>query len=69
MSWKLYTLDEGHRPISEGYHTLASKEAALSRACDTLRSQLHVKVLFIEGPNGKRIERQQIECWCQARQR
>jgi hypothetical protein len=31
-----------------------------------MRSQVHIKVLFIEGPNGERIETPQIESWCRA---
>ena len=63
MNWKLHTRDEGHRPAAEGFHTLESKEAALDRACD-LKSLVHIKVLFIEGPNGERIEHPEIESWC-----
>jgi len=66
MNWKLYTRDEGHSPALEGSLTLDSKEAALDRACDTLMRQFQVKVLFIEGPNGERIESPQIESWCRA---
>jgi hypothetical protein len=69
VNWKLHTRDEGHIPALDGFHTLDSKEAALDRACDTLMHQLHVKVLFIEGPNGERIERPQIESWCQSAKR
>jgi hypothetical protein len=67
MNWKLHTRDEGHSPAVEGFHTLDSKEDALDRACDLMR-QVHIKVLFIEGPNGERIEHPQIESWCRPAQ-
>jgi len=46
-----------------------SKETTLDRSCDTRRHQLRVKVLFIEGPNGERIENPEIEKWCNAQGR
>ncbi len=65
MTWKLHTRDEGHSPALEGYHTLDTKEGALDWACDLMR-QMHVKVLFIEGPKGEQIEHPQLEAWCKA---
>jgi hypothetical protein len=47
-----------------------SKEDALEAACELIGPpirQLHVKVLYVEGPNGERIEYAEIEAWCKAR--
>ena len=64
MKWKLHTRDESLSPHLVAWSEFDSKEAALDRACDTLRSQVHVKTLYIEGPDGKRIEYSEIEAWC-----
>jgi hypothetical protein len=67
VKWKLHTRDEGHIPHSDGWHTFESKVAAQDRACDTIGRQRHVKVLFVEGPDGERIEYPEIEAMCKAR--
>jgi hypothetical protein len=67
MKWKLFTRDETVSPPVEGSGQHDSKDAALDRACDIIRHQRHVKVLYIEGPNGERIEYAEIEAWCKER--
>ncbi len=64
MKWKLWTRNENNRPPDKGFDQFDSKEAALERACDIIKHQWHVKVLYIEGPNGERIEYAAIETWC-----
>jgi len=44
-----------------------SKGAALERACDIIRHQRHVAVLYIEGPDGERIELRIYRGGCKAR--
>jgi hypothetical protein len=66
VKWKLHTQDEGHCPHLVAWSDHDTKEAALDRACAT-RSQLLVKILFIEGPHGERIEPREIEASCKAR--
>jgi len=69
MKWKLWTRDEKASPpvVSSEQHD--SKEDALEAACELIGPpirQLHVKVLFIEEPDGSRIGFKQIEAWCKA---
>jgi hypothetical protein len=36
----------------------------LEKACDLIRRSVHVKVLYIEKPNGDRFELEAIRYWC-----
>ncbi len=72
VKWKLYTRDEDRRPPVVGpeikQHDL--KTDALEEAWQLMHSpirQPHTKVLYIEGPNGERIEAGEIEAWCKDR--
>ena len=67
VKWKLHTRGENFSPPVEGSGQYDSKDAALERACGLIRQQLHVKVLYIEGPNGERIDSADIAEWCKAR--
>ena len=67
MSWKLHTRDENVRPPLSGSQHFESQEDALEAACKLMTTQLHTKVLYIEGPSGERIEYADIEAWCKAR--
>jgi hypothetical protein len=69
MKWKFDPRDGGHSPHLVAWSDHDSKETTLDRSCDTRRHQLRVKVLFIEGPNGERIENPEIEKWCNAQGR
>ena len=59
MKWKLWTRND---IIGKGFEEFESKDAALERAREIIR-QLHVKVLYIEEPDGSRIELEAIEAW------
>jgi len=72
VKWKLYTRDEDRRPPVVGpeikQHDL--KTDALEEAWQLMYGptrQPHTKVLYIEGPNGERIEAGEIEAWCKDR--
>jgi hypothetical protein len=70
MKWKLFTRDEKVSPavVSSGPHD--SKEDALKAACELIGppiKQLHVKVLYIEEPDGNQIGLEKIQEWCKAR--
>jgi hypothetical protein len=69
MKWKLWTRDENVRPPIEGFEPdqHGSKDAALEEACALIRMRLHTKVVYIEEPNGNRIDSAEIEAWCKAR--
>ncbi len=56
MKWKLWTRNENIMPATTESEQHDSKDAALERACDIIRHQRHVAVLYIEGPDGERIE-------------
>jgi hypothetical protein len=60
VKWKLWTRND---IIGKGFDEYVSKDAALERARDIIR-QPHVKVLYIEEPDGRRIELEDIETWC-----
>ena len=64
MKWKLWTQNE---IIGKGFDEYDSKDAALERACGIIRHQRRVKVLYIEEPDGKRIEHEETEAWCKKR--
>ena len=67
MKWKLWTRNENIMPATTESEQHDSKDAALERACDIIRHQRHVAVLYIEGPDGERIEAADISWWCKAR--
>jgi hypothetical protein len=52
VKWKLWTRND---IIGKGFDEFASKDAALERAREIIR-QLHVKVLYIEEPDGNIVE-------------
>jgi len=61
--WKLLIRHENVGPplaLSSEHDT---KEAALRDAC-LARKDVHLKILYIEGPNGEQIELPEIEAWC-----
>jgi hypothetical protein len=60
VKWKLWTRND---IIGKGFDEYVSKDAALERARDIIR-QPHVKVLYIEEPDGSHIEFEDIEAWC-----
>ena len=65
--WKLWTRDENVQPPGVGSDEFDSDKRALEKACDLIRRSLHVKVLYIEKPNGDRFELDAIRAWCDAR--
>jgi hypothetical protein len=69
MKWKLFTRNENSRPPDEGSNQYDSEDAALKSACEIIKHQLsmHVQVLYVEGPNGERIDSPKIAEWCNAR--
>jgi hypothetical protein len=67
MKWKLFTRDENLSPPLKGSEQCDSKDAALEMACDIIRQQRHVAVLYIEGPDGERIKAVEIAALCKAR--
>ncbi len=66
MTWKLHTSDDRMRPTVQGFEQYDSRVSALEAACDRMR-QSHIKVLYIAGPKGERIEAAAIVAWCKAR--
>jgi hypothetical protein len=66
VSWKLHTRNENVRPPLPGSQHFDSQEDALEAAYRLMATQLHTKVLYIEGPSGERIEYSEIEKWCKA---
>jgi hypothetical protein len=66
MAWKLHPSDDRMQPTVHGFEQHDSKEAALETACDRMR-QTYIKVLYIAGPHGERIETAAIVAWCKAR--
>ncbi len=66
MTWKLHTSDDRMRPAVQGFEQYDSRVSALEAACDRMR-QSHIKVLYIAGPKGERIEAAAIVAWCKAR--
>jgi hypothetical protein len=71
MKWKFWTRDENVRPPIEGFepNQHESKDAALEEACALIRMRLHTKVVYIEEPDGNRIEFETIEAWCKGKGR
>jgi hypothetical protein len=68
MAWKVRTRNENVRPPMETSSIeYASKDEALNAACDDLDHSVHVNVLYIEGPDGSRIELADIKAWCRSR--
>jgi hypothetical protein len=69
MKWKLYTRDESVSPPVESSEQHDSMEDAFEAACELMGPpirQLHVKVLYIEEPDGNRIGFEEIEAWCKS---
>jgi hypothetical protein len=65
MEWKLYTRNENFREPVESSATYLSRDVALKGAYELfIDPSLHKKVIRIEGPDERRIERDQIEEWC-----
>jgi Bacterial RNA polymerase, alpha chain C terminal domain len=67
VNWKLNTRNENVRPPLPGSQYFESQEDALVAACKLMATQLHTKVLYIDGPSGERIEYAHIEAWCEKR--
>jgi hypothetical protein len=55
------------QPFAVGSDELDSDKRALEKACDLITRSVHVKVLYIEKPNGGRFELDAIRAWCDAR--
>jgi hypothetical protein len=64
--WKLWTQDENVQPPAVGSDEFDSDKRALEKACDLITRSVHVKVLYIEKPNGDRFELDAIKAWCDA---
>lgn len=65
--WALHINDEAVRPPLEGYiREFNSRDAALAAAYETTTRQPHMKPVLIEGPEGKQVDRREIEAWCRA---
>jgi hypothetical protein len=70
--WKIWTRNENVSLPVEGLGTTQydSKEDALKAAWQLTygpTANLHFKVVDIEGPNGERIDREEIAAWFKAR--
>jgi hypothetical protein len=70
--WKIWTRNEDVSLPVEGLDTTQydSKEDALKAAWQLKygpTAKLHLKVVHIEGPNGERIEPDEIAAWFEAR--
>jgi hypothetical protein len=61
VKWKLHTRNEGLQPPLEEWELFETREAALDRACDTLRHQRHKsyssKDLTASGSKARRLKR------------
>jgi hypothetical protein len=71
MKWKLYASDENVRPPADGPHTeqYDSKDDALEAAWQMIygpTGNRHLKILYIEEPDGNRIEAAEIRAWFKA---
>jgi hypothetical protein len=69
--WKLRTRDESVLPPIEAFEPQQcdSKDGALQQAWELLYGRTrrpHLKVLWIEGPNGALVKSEEIETWCKA---
>jgi hypothetical protein len=72
MKWKLWTQDETVSPAVVSSEPHDSKQDALDAACELIGPpirQLHVKVLYIEEPDGNQIGFEKVQAWCKARHR
>ena len=69
MEWKLYVRNENFREPVETCTSYSSQADAL-RGAYTLfvRPSLLKKPFLIEGPDGQRMDREQIETWCRDHQ-
>jgi hypothetical protein len=71
MKWKLYTRDENPSPPVGGFEPKQhdSKDDALEAAWQMLygpTGNRHLKILYIEEPDGNRIEAAEIHAWFKA---
>jgi hypothetical protein len=71
MKWKLYTRDENPSPPGEGFEPKQhdSKDDALEAAWQMQygpTGNRHLKILYIEEPDGNRIEAAEIHAWFKA---
>ena len=66
MTWKLWTQNENFRPVEPQATHYEWEENALQGACAYIGHSVHVKVLYIEKPDGRRIELDAIKRWCDA---
>jgi len=71
MKWKLYTRDENPNPPVGGFEPKQhdSKDDALEAAWQMLygpTGNRHLKILYIEEPDGNRIEAAEIHAWFKA---
>jgi len=64
MTWKLWTQNENFRPVEPEATHYEWEEKALQGACAYIRHSAHVKVLYIEKPDGGRIGLDAIKLWC-----
>ena len=66
--WKLFTRNESHQPPLEGFDPKEhdTKVEALKAACLLIRTQVHMKILYIAGPNDGHIDEREILAWCKA---
>jgi hypothetical protein len=69
MEWKLYVRNENFREPVESCTSHSSQADALRSAYIlVLRPSLLKKPFLIEGPDGQRMDREQIETWCRDHQ-
>ncbi|HXB76724.1 MAG TPA: hypothetical protein VNX23_04800 [Bradyrhizobium sp.] len=68
MKWKLHFTSNHSLPARPRWQDYNSEVAALSAACDMMKAS-HTTVLYVEGPDHKRIEPEAIKRWCDASQR
>jgi hypothetical protein len=65
VMWTLFTRDEQARPLRPDTRQFGSKLAALEAALVAKKSG-YVTVLYINEPDGNRIDSAKIEVWCKA---
>ncbi len=63
MAWKVYTVRENVRPAVQSYTEYDSKDDAVKAARNELEKPhaRYIRVVLIEGPNGERIEKEELE--------
>ena len=66
MVWRLHTRNENFREAAKTTVTYPTQSEALSAAYTLfIHPSLRKKPVYIEGPDGQRIEQDAIETWCQ----